>query len=156
MKDSRGLSSFESDEGILILEKHSSVTRIEQRKLELEWLKSHLNFATKNDLKKAVEHIMSAISDYTGRVETKLADIGSDVDKCVQGLGGVAKDVTDLKALIKQLQDNPGPITPEDQSLLDASEAKLASLSDRVKAFNVALAALDATTENGVTPPPAG
>jgi len=102
---------------------------VEVQQLQLEWFKSHLNAVTKQDLKKAVEEIMSAISDYNTKIEAHLTTIGTGVD-------GLAVDVSELKRIIEQLQNNPGPISPEDQALLDASEAKLAAIAAKVKALD--------------------
>ncbi len=92
------------------------------------------------------------IKDYEARVDAVFTAIGSSVDSIVSSVSGVAGDVDRLKALIKQLQDNPGPISPEDQALLDKSEAAANALSSRVAGVKEALAALDAATEEAPTP----
>lgn len=111
-----------------------------ERRNEFEWFKAHLKFATKQDLEKMEGRIMSALSDYVGRVNTAFDKLGTAVD-------GIAADVAFLKAKIEELQNNPGPITPEDQALLDALEARANTLSDKA-------AALDAATEQPPPPPP--
>lgn len=105
------------------------------------WLRSQLGLATKQDLSEMESRIMSAISEFGDRVTAKFDELGTAVD-------GVAADVTFLKAKIEELQNNPGPITPADQAILDALEARVGTLSDKVKD-------LDAATENPPTPPPA-
>lgn len=108
-------------------------------------------FLSKADVRKIVREelqqvndkltqIMSALSDYTQRVNTHL-------DKLDTGLAGLTTDIQELKTLIEKLQNSPGPITPEDQALLDALEARVKSAADKA-------AALDAETPP--TPPPAG
>lgn len=62
------------------------------------------------------------------------------VDSAVTGLVG---DVDELNRQIKQLQDNPGTITPEDQAILDALQARGETIAQKLEA-------LDA-----LTPPPA-
>jgi hypothetical protein len=114
-------------------------TDLEQRKIELEWFKSHYDLVTKKDLNKLKEQIMSAISDFGDRVNAKFDEIGTKVD-------GVVADVAFLKEEIRKLQENPGPITPADQSILDGVEARLVGLTTRV-------AELDAATEQPPVPP---
>lgn len=112
-----------------------------QRAAEFEWLKAHFKFATKHDLELMESRIMSVISDFGDRVTAKFDELGKAVD-------GVAADVAFLKAKIEELQNNPGPITPADQAILDALEARVGTLSDKVKA-------LDAATEEPPVPPAA-
>lgn len=59
------------------------------------------------------------------------------------GIDGIAADLDSLNALILQLQNNPGPISPEDQAILDSAVAAGEALAARVEA-------LDA-----INPPPA-
>lgn len=66
-------------------------------------------------------------------------------DRLDVAISGVSQDVTELKALIEQLQSTPGEITPEDQALLDTLQA-------RAEAATQKLEALDAMTP---PPPPA-
>lgn len=94
---------------------------------------------------------MSAISDYESRVDTVFTAIGESVDSVQNSLTGLTADVEGLKKIIIDLQNNPGPITPADQALLDAGEAKVTGLSDKLKLVAAALAALDAATENAPT-----
>jgi vacuolar-type H+-ATPase subunit I/STV1 len=79
-----------------------------------------------------LEQIMSAISDFAARVDAHNATI----DVAVLGLTG---DVSQLKQQITDLQNSAGTISAEDQALLDAIEARAASIA-------AALAALDALT----------
>jgi hypothetical protein len=72
-------------------------------------------------------------------VDTAFEKLGVAVD-------GVASDVDFLKAEIKKLQENPGPITPEDQAILDGIESRTNALSAKVEA-------LDAATEQPPVPP---
>jgi len=96
---------------------------------------------------------MSAISDYTESVDAKFAEIGTSVDELVTSVAGVTGDVASLKELILKLENNPGPITPEDQALLTKSLATVTALADRTKAVSEALKALDAATETPPTAP---
>lgn len=67
-------------------------------------------------------------------------------DRQDTAIAGVTSDVEAQAALIKQLQENPGPISPEDQALLDQLQASN-------EATTTKLEALDALT--APTPPPA-
>lgn len=62
------------------------------------------------------------------------------------GIDGIAADLDALNALILQLQNNPGPISPEDQAILDSAVAAGEALAARVEA-------LDAINPPAVPPP---
>ena len=95
---------------------------------------------------------MSAIQDYETKVDAAFTAIGETVDSIVTSVSGVAGDVDRLKATIKALQDSAGTVTPEDQALLDKSEAAVNSLAGRMAGVKEALASLDAATEEAPTP----
>jgi hypothetical protein len=78
------------------------------------------------------ERIVSAISESAARTTAFLNAISTGID-------GLTADIEALKALIEQLQNSPGGITPEDQGILDQMEALAGTLADRI-------AALDAET----------
>ena len=94
---------------------------------------------------------MSAISDYEAKVDAAFTAIGASVDSIVGSVAGVSGDVDRLKATILALQNSAGTVTPEDQALLDKSEASVNALSSRVAGVKDALAALDAATEEAPT-----
>lgn len=96
---------------------------------------------------------MSAISDYTDKVNAAFDSIGADVDTAVSSIGGVQTDVTFLKDTITKLNNSPGSITPADQALLDAAAARATALQTKVAAVKETLATLDASTEEPPTPP---
>lgn len=110
--------------------------------------------ATKQDLDTMEQRLMSAISDYVARVEAKFTEIEGGLTGLETAVTGVADDVAFLKETIEQLQNNPGPISPADQALLDAAEARLATLSTRTTAAKDALATVDAATNRPPPPPP--
>jgi hypothetical protein len=93
----------------------------------------------------------SEIANYEAKVDAAFTAIGATVDSIVTSVTGVSGDVDRLKALIKQLQDNPGPISPEDQALLDKSEQAVNALAGRMSGVKDALASLDAATEEAPT-----
>ncbi len=106
-----------------------------------EWFRSHAQLATKDDLKHLGDKIMSKISDYVTAVEAQLDGIGQNVDGLVTAIGGIntsltgiSGDVTELKRIITDLNNNPGPITPADQALLDESLTRLGALSTKAQA----------------------
>lgn len=103
-------------------------------------LRDHFKLATKCDLKEMECRIMSKISEFGLVVNTRFDELGTAVD-------GVAADVAFLKTEIERLQNTPGPITPEDQAILDSIQSRADQLSEKVKA-------LDAATEQVPTPPP--
>lgn len=88
---------------------------------------SRQNTETQNLLK----GLMSAISDYAAKVT-------AHQDKVDAALTDISGDIDGLKALIKELQDNPGPITPEDQALLDQLEARIGGLATKAEALAAA------------------
>jgi|GEM_PF-4519216 hypothetical protein len=79
-----------------------------------------------------------AIQAFAGRVNTFLDEIGTSVD-------GIQGDVTELKRLIKELQDSAGTVSPEDQATINALESRIGSLASKTKA-------LDDQTDNVPTP----
>jgi regulator of sigma D len=99
-------------------------------------LHSHGDVAGESRIIHLWEKIMSAISDFADKMKTH----NDAVDKAVEGL---TQDVKTLNDKITALQTSQGSVTPEDQALLDAIEARGQSISDK-------LTALDA-----LTPPPA-
>lgn len=78
---------------------------------------------------------MSAISDFT----TKLNAFFDRQDTAITDIQG---DIKFLKETIDKLQTSPGPITPEDQALLDAMQDRVAGTTTKVEAVA------------GETPPP--
>lgn len=74
-------------------------------------------------------NIMSAISDFA----TKQNAFNDRVDAAVTGL---TEDVQTLNDKITELQNSPGGITPEDQALLDAIEARSASIATKLEALD--------------------
>lgn len=80
-----------------------------------------------------------AIQAYANAVNAQFDVIEPAVD-------GVVDDVAFLKETIEKLQNTPGPISTEDQALLDALQSRIGTLATRVTA-------LDAATSRP-TPPP--
>lgn len=83
--------------------------------------------------------IMSKISEFADKQNAH----NDAIDSAVSGLTG---DIKSLNDKIAELQASAGTVTPEDQALLDAIEARGQSIADK-------LAALDAQTENAPVPP---
>jgi len=80
-------------------------------------------------LKAQGESIMSAISDFAAKQDAHHARQDTAV-------AGLQADVQALKDEIARLQTTPGTITPEDQALLDAIEARAAGISDKLEALD--------------------
>lgn len=82
---------------------------------------------------KAIIHtgalIMSAISEFA----TKQNAHNDKIDTAVSGLQGDVQTLTDT---IKKLQESAGQITPEDQALLDAIDARAQGISDKLEALD--------------------
>lgn len=91
--------------------------------------------------KHEIRTIMSAISEYTATVQAQYGRINASLDNITSDLAGV-------KAKLEEMNQNPGPITPEDQELLNQSIASLTAIGDRAEA-------LAASTEDAPAPPPA-
>lgn len=114
-------------------------THADGLKHELARLRSLLHLATKEDLQRIEEKIMSVISQFVDRQNAFNDRLDTAID-------GVSADVQGLKDLIAQLQNSPGTVTPEDQALLDQLEARVGTAVSKVEA-------LDSLTPP--TPPPA-
>jgi peptidoglycan hydrolase CwlO-like protein len=95
---------------------------------------------------------MSVISDYSDQVNEQFASISTSVDEIVESQTGIDADVKSLKDIILKLQSNSGPISPEDQKLLDTGVETVKALASKTAAVSKALKELDAATE---TPPEA-
>lgn len=119
---------------------------VEQRKTEFEWYKSHAQLATKRDLDKMEERIMSAISDFAAKQKAH----NERHDKAIGELGtsvqGVVGDIERLNKKIEELQNTSGSITPEDQKLLDEIEAAGDALATKLESTSAAMKALDDLT----------
>lgn len=72
---------------------------------------------------------MSVISDFAAKMDQHNAKMDAAVD-------GLTADMKDLNDKIAQLQSTSGQITPEDQALLDAIEAKASAVADKVAALD--------------------
>lgn len=75
------------------------------------------------------ETIMTAISDYAAANKTAFAAIATSLD-------GVEGDLQTLADKITEMNNNPGPISPADQILLDESQALATALVARVAAID--------------------
>lgn len=87
------------------------------------------------------KRIMSKIGDFAGKQKA----FNDRQDTAIQGL---VEDVAALNAKILELQNTPGEITPEDQTLLD-------ELQTRAESLTAKLEALDAQTPPKPPTPPA-
>ncbi len=76
------------------------------------------------------EKLMSAISDFAASVQTGFDAVSADLDAIIAG-------IANLDALITQLQNSPGQITPADQALLDQIQTNVAGLKAKADSVNV-------------------
>lgn len=76
-----------------------------------------------------VSAIMSAISDFAERVKAHDEQIDAAIE-------GIAADVVALNEKVAELQASVGTVTPEDQLLLDAIEARGAELAAKLKGLD--------------------
>jgi hypothetical protein len=84
---------------------------------------------TKQDLEESTANIMGSISNFAAAQEAVNAQIAAAIT-------GVASDIAGLNALIQQLQDSAGTVSPEDQALLDALQVQGAALAARLEALD--------------------
>jgi len=115
-------------------------------------------------LDRKMENLMSAISDWADAQRAALTELNDSVSAISGSLGdlsgsvaGVASDVDAMKALIEKLQNNPGPISKEDQEVLDQLQAQVRATADSSKAAAESLKAVAAAAKelDDRTPPPA-
>lgn len=97
------------------------------------------------------ECILSAISDFATKQNDFNARHGAAIEKIVVSVDGLTGDVKTLNDKITELQNNPGPISPQDQALLDEIVVLSGANVAKTEAVSVALEALDAQTPP--TPP---
>lgn len=110
--------------------------------------------ATKQDVLNLQNTIMATLAEQLTAVNTGLETIGTGVDEVLTVVQNVSGDVTNLKAIIEKLQTNPGPISPEDQALLDKAQNLVGTTSTKLQGAVDALKALDAATEPAPEDPP--
>lgn len=95
------------------------------------------------------------IKTYVEKNNAAWDQVGTSVDRIVASFQGVQGDIQFLKDTITKLQNNPGPISAEDQALLDAGVPRAEQALSRAQGVADALAALDeSTAEPPVEEPP--
>lgn len=107
---------------------------------------------TKRDLEKAVEKIMSAISDALAIINTRHDEVDAALDVANTKLTGITDDVAFIKEELDKLQNSPGQISQADQDSLNALIERTGGLVTKVSSLSTALGALDDTTTRP-TPP---
>lgn len=75
------------------------------------------------------EKIMSKISDFAGQMN-------AFTDRQDKAVADLQEDVKSLSAKIDELQASAGQITPEDQALLDAIQARASTVADKLDALD--------------------
>lgn len=95
------------------------------------------------------------IKGYSDKVNAAFDEIGATTDTLVTAFQGVTADVQFLKDTIVALQNNPGPISPEDQALLDAGVPRATAAVEKLRVASDAVKALDEATAGPIVEPPA-
>lgn len=95
---------------------------------------------------------MPGIKDYVAATNAAFDAIDTALDTAQTHASGLADDVAFLKDTIKQLQDNPGPISAEDQALLDAAQARVNGMGNKASSLATALSNLDDATQRPAPP----
>lgn len=96
-------------------------------------------------------HLMSAISDFAAKQAAFNQDVSNDLD-------AIQANITNLNALITQLQNSAGTISPEDQATLDTLQTAGTDLQTKADALAgktppaVPVVAPDAPQATVVTP----
>jgi len=101
----------------------------QQTARDFGWLRSQSGLATKQDLRELANNIMSAISDFAAK-QTEFNN------RQAVAIDGIVVDVKALNDMIEKLQNNPGPISPEDQKLLDNLEVAGDALATRLEGLD--------------------
>lgn len=132
----------------------SKGARVASKALSLAFILKRLDDQTPQTItaQKAIRMPDSPIKVYTDAVNKTFDLIDQGLDAGVNSAVGVADDVAFLKETIDRLQNNPGPISPEDQALLDAAQTRATASASRSSALRDALKALDDATARP-TPP---
>lgn len=121
-----------------------------QRSKEFEWHKSHSGLATKHDLDRLENKLMSKISEFLAAQQAFNSRQAEAVDAISESLTGLTGDIETLNQRIIDLQNSEGAITPEDQAVIDELQAKSEALATKAEALAVALKALDDQTPPAV------
>lgn len=95
---------------------------------------------------------MSAVSDYAVEVNKSFDEVDAALEVASTKFAGITDDVAFLKETIDKLQNNPGPISTEDQTLLTAAQTRATGLATKVNGFKDALTKLDEATERPEPP----
>jgi hypothetical protein len=95
-----------------------------------------------------------SIKSYSDKVNAAFDEIGATTDTLVTALTGVTGDVAFLKDTIVALQNNPGPISPEDQALLDAGVPRATAAVEKLRVAAEAARVLDDATAGPIVEPP--
>lgn len=112
------------------------------------------SLATKSDLTKTQQIIMSAISDFLDKQTAFNDRVSKGIDAAVASVSAITDDIATLNDKITELQNSVGGVTPEDQARIDALESQGEALATKAEAVQNALAALDALTPPKAPPVP--
>ncbi len=85
------------------------------------------------------DKIMSKITDFAATTQANFTAIQTSLD-------GITAGIANLDALITQLQNSPGTLSPADQAALDAIQQASADLVTKAQAISTAPPASGTTT----------
>jgi hypothetical protein len=96
--------------------------------------------------------VSKEVQAFVDELKKQFTSIGDSVDSLVTSQAGVAGDVAKLKGIIDKLQNNPGPISTEDQALLTEGVAVATALATKTAGVSAALKTLDDATDPDEVP----
>jgi flagellar hook-associated protein FlgK len=96
-------------------------------------------------IRKGVKKVMSAVTDFTAKVQKQFDDTNTSLDNIVADEANLAKQITDLAA---QIAASPSTLVPADQTALDTLVTNATAVAAKTAGIAAAVPDLPA-------PPPA-
>lgn len=99
-----------------------------------------------------IKRILMDIKENVARQDAVTEQMNTTLEIISGSVQGIVKDIGDLKFLLTKINTNPGPISPEDQELLNNSLNKTNAVSTKLNALKDALVSIDAETNENPNP----